>query len=300
MKNAILNVNGQIVAPHLAKVSAFDRSYLYGDSLYEVARTYEGKFFGLREHLERLEQSSRLARMVLGQTIEEYEREIHRTFEAFRAQPGMVKTEAYCRIVVSRGEGRIGFGIDCLTTSTLFTVYVQPLEPPTAAQFKKGAKLKISDRLRNDRRALDPAMKSGNYLNSLLAYLEAVAEDYSDAILLNAEGHVTEGTTFNLFYVKRGILASSPLDIGILDGITRRELIALTAELAIPYREVRFPKERLYEADEVFLASSIKEVFPVTRIDDRVIRNGLPGPLTQKLAEAFSLKVKSRLEKPRT
>jgi branched-chain amino acid aminotransferase len=296
MKNAILNVNGQIVTPEKAKVSVFDRSYLYGDSLYEVARTYRGKFFGLKEHLDRLAQSASLARMVLKQSSEDYAREIARTFDAFRAQPGMRDTEAYCRIVVSRGEGRIGFGLECLTSPTLFTIYVQPLEPPTAAQFEKGARLKISDRVRNAPKALDPAMKSGNYLNSLLAYLEAVTDGYGDAIMLNADAHVTEGTTFNVFYVNRGIVATPPLDIGILEGITRREVIAAARAIGIPVREVRFPKERFYEADEVFLSSSIKEVFPITQVDDKKIAEGKPGPITRKLAEAFRKRVAERSE----
>ena len=124
--------------------------------------------------------------------------------------------------------------------------------------------------MRNDPRALDPAMKSGNYLNSLLAYLEAAEAGFDDALLCNAEGNLTEGTTFNIFYVRRGIVATPPLDIGILDGITRRHVIELAAKLGIPVREVRFPHERLYEADEVFMTSSIKEVFRVARVDSKI------------------------------
>jgi branched-chain amino acid aminotransferase len=287
MQNAIININGQIFNPEEAKVSVFDRGYLYGDSLYEVVRSYQGEFFLLDEHLKRLESSAELCRMVLGQSLAVYRAEIYRTFQMFRVKPENQKTEAYVRLIVSRGTGKIGFGLSTLMSSTQYTIIVQPVEAPTLEQYKKGMKLRVANRLRNDRRALDPAMKSGNYLNSLLAYLEGASEGFEDAILCNSEGHVTEGTTFNLFYIRRGILATPPLDIGILDGITRRKVIQLAHELKIPCREVRFPKERLYEADEVFLSSSIKEVFPVTQIDSVTIGQGSQGLLTKRIHDAY-------------
>jgi branched-chain amino acid aminotransferase len=293
-KEILVNINGQLMSADQAKVSAFDRSYLYGDSLYEVARTYHGEFFGLDEHLERMTKSAELCHMVLSQKREEYRREILRTHAEWKKMPANRGKEAYCRIVVSRGEGRIGFGLSCLVSPTLYTIIVQPLEPPTAELFKKGYHFQVAKRLRNDPRALDPAMKSGNYLNSLLAYLEAASEEYDDALLCNQEGHVTEGTTFNIFYIRRGIIATPPLDIGILDGITRRETILCAKELGFEVREVRFPKERLYEADEVFMTSSIKEVFPVTRIDGRKIGDGTPGKLTRQLRTALEKRIDQR------
>ena len=130
-------------------------------------------------------------------------------------------------------------------------------------------------------------MKSGNYLNSLLAYLDAATGGYDDALLCNADGHVTEGTTFNVGYIRRGIIATSPLNIGILDGITRRALLGYAHKLGIPVRETRFPKERLYEADEVFVTSTIKEILPVTKLDGRKIGTGTCGKITLKLREGF-------------
>jgi branched-chain amino acid aminotransferase len=295
MQNAIVNVNGQIFQPEesdKAKVSVFDRAYLYGDSLYEVMRTYDGKFFELDAHLQRMEKSAALCRMILGQSLSVYKEQAERTLQAFYERQNKTakageKTEAYCRIILSRGEGKIGFGLSCLTTPTQYVIIVQPLEEPSAEMTARGAHLQISNRLRNDPRALDPAMKSGNYLNSLLAYLEAAAESYDDALMCNSDGHLTEGTTFNLFYIRRGIIATSPLEIGILDGITRKHLFEVAGSLKIPHRIVRFPRERLYEADEVFLTSTIKEVFPITRIDGRKICNGKPGALTMKLRKSF-------------
>lgn len=290
MANMVLNING-VIQPFELKsmqpaISPFDRSYLYGDSLYEVARTYNGRFCFLEEHLTRLAKSAELCKMVLNQELSEYQRQIERTFAAFQdltAKP----SEAYMRIVVSRGVGRIGFGISCLLTPTQYTIIVQPVEQPSPEQYAKGFHLQISTRLRNDTRALEPAMKSGNYLNSLLAYLDAASDNFDDALLCNQDGHLTEGTTFNIFYIKRGIVVTPPLDIGILDGITRRHVLKVAHEMKFDVREIRFPKERLYEADEVFITSSVREVFPVTKIDRRAIANGLPGPITAKLHEGY-------------
>ena len=176
MQKAIININGQIFTSEEAKVSVFDRGYLYGDSLYEAVRSYQGEFFLLDEHLRRLEKSAQLCRMALGQSLSVYRNEIHRTFQIFRAQPKNSKAEASVRIIVSRGTGKIGFGLSCLLSSTQYTIIMQPIEPPSPEKIRKGMKIRITERLRNDRRALDPAMKSGNYLNSLLACLEANSE----------------------------------------------------------------------------------------------------------------------------
>jgi branched-chain amino acid aminotransferase len=291
VEKAILNVNGKIFTPGepgtSAEISAFDRSYLYGDSLYEVIRTYHGRMFQMEEHLLRLERSAALCRMVLGQPLEHYRAEIERTHAAFRKLPEMARTEAYCRLVVSRGAGKIGFGLNCLKTPTLYTLYLQPLEPAREQAWEKGMSLRIVERMRNPARALDPAAKTGNYLNSLLGYLEGTAEGFDDALFLDADGHVTEGSTFNVFYVRRGILCTPPLDIGILHGLTRGFLIPVAAQLGIATREARFPRERLYEADEAFVTGTVREIFPVTRVDDRVLSQGRAGPVTRQLMRAF-------------
>ncbi len=294
MQNALINVNGQLFRPEQAKVGVFDRSYLYGDSLYEVVRTYDGIFLGMTEHLARLEASARLCRMTLSQTADEYRQAMIRSLEAWRKDVAKPGQEAYCRLVVSRGEGRIGFGLNCLLTPTLYSIIVQPLDLPSEAQVKKGLTLGFSERIRNDRRALDPAMKSGNYLNSLLAFLESSEQGFEDAVLCNFDGHVTEGTTFNVGYVRDGILVTPPLDIGILDGITRREILKLARELRIPVREVRFPRERMFEADEVFALSTTKDIMPVTRLDQHRIAGGKPGPITLRLRSAFQERMKER------
>jgi branched-chain amino acid aminotransferase len=172
---------------------------------------------------------------------------------------------------------------------------VEPISLFPNKPFSEGIKLQISKRIRNHPKALDPAMKSGNYLNSLLAYLTSAAAGFDDALMLDQQGFMTEGTTYNLFYVNRGIVATSPLDVGILDGVTRRAVLNLCVEMSIPCREVRFPKEYLYEADEVFVSSSLKEVMPVLNLDGKKIGKGKPGAITAKLKDAFNALVKAEL-----
>ncbi|MFZ9596278.1 MAG: aminotransferase class IV [Bdellovibrionia bacterium] len=273
------------------RVSVFDRGYLYGDSLYEVVRTYHQKFYLLDDHLKRLKNSANLARMTLPQGFEDtLLHEIHRTHAAFLKVPKNANQEAYLRVIVSRGVGKIGFSLKNLQSSPLFMILIQPLEQPSAQQFEQGMKVQISSRLRNHPRALDPAMKSGNYLNSVLAFLDAQEAGYDDALLCNSEGFLTEGTTFNLFYVRRGILATPPLPIGILEGITRAQVLRLADSLGIPFREVYFKPEQLLVADEVFLSSSIREVFPISQVGEKKIAQRGVGSVTRRLSEAYRLK----------
>jgi branched-chain amino acid aminotransferase len=297
-KTITVNVNGEILRDPLSlAIPVFDRSYLYGDSLYEVVRTYRGRFLYMEEHLMRMAKSAELCHLKLSQSLSQYRDECEKTLKAFQALPGMREVEAYCRIIVSRGTGKIGFGTEAIFTPTTFTVIAQPLNPPSNEQWEAGYRYTIVDRIRNDKRAQDPAAKTGNYMNSLLAYLEGTAKGFHDALLCDGEGFVTEGTTFNLFYVRRGIIVTSPFSSGILDGITRKQTIALAREAGYEVREVLYPKERLYEADEVFMTSTIKEVAPVVQIDDRKIANGKPGKITRKLKELFHADALSRADR---
>jgi branched-chain amino acid aminotransferase len=286
-RKTVININGKIIPPDSANVSVFDRSFLYGDSLYEVVRTYQGKPFRLKEHLIRMEKSASLCQMKLGHSVATYEKEILKTIATYRAQPGKSQEDVYMRIIVSRGSGKIGFGLKNLESSADYVIIVEPISMFPTPAFTAGTKLQVSKRVRNHPKAIDPAMKSGNYLNSLLAYLTAADAGYDDALMADQQGFLTEGTTFNVFYVKRGIVATPPLDVGILDGVTRRAIINLCVELGIPCREVRFPKEYLYAADEVFVTSSLKEVLPVLNLDGKKINNGKAGPVSAALKAAL-------------
>lgn len=296
MQHAIVNLQGSLMAASEARVSVFDRSYLYGDSLYEVVRSYGGKFIEsqMKAHMDRLWQSAKLCHMTISQPPQELVQACEDALAFFKQQP-FATQEVYCRLVLSRGVGRIGFGLKSLFTPTQYAIIVQPVESPSAEAHAQGMKLQVVDRFRNHPNALDPAMKSGNYLNNLLAFLEAAQDGYDDAILCDPDGFVTEGTTFNLFYVRRGILCTSPLPVGILDGITRRTVMRLAHEMEIEVREIDFKKERLYEADEVIATGTVKEVMAVTQVDRHKIgrgkRRGVPGPVTLQLREAFRKEV---------
>ncbi len=297
-RKVAVNVNGQILKDPLAScIPAFDRSYLYGDSLYEVIRTYGGNFVFMEEHLMRLAKSAELCRMKLSQPLSLYRDECEKTLRAFQALPGVGNAEAYCRIVVSRGTGKIGFGPENIFTPTTFTIIAQPLGEPTAEQWEQGFRYRIVDRVRNSKRARDPAAKTGNYMNSLLAYLEGTGDGFHDALLLDDDGFLTEGTTFNIFYVRRGIIATSPFSSGILDGITRKNVVNLARRAGFEVREVLYPKERLYEADEVFMTSTIKEVFPVVQVDHHKIGKGKPGKMTRELKQIFHTDALARAER---
>lgn len=292
MQPSIISMNGKIVPLEQAKVTVFDRSFLFGDSLYEVIRTYQGKPFRLEGHLDRLEASAKLCAMSLHQSREVYAAAVMDVIRAFRALPGEGASEVYVRLIVSRGSGKMGFGLKNLETKTQYTLIALRAADLAPQPFTQGTKIQISSIQRNPPEALNPAAKTGNYMNSLLAYLAAAKAGLDDAIMLNADGHVTEGTTFNIFYVNRGIVATSPLDIGILEGITRRVIFEICDELKIPYREIRFPPEYLYAADEVFITGSVKEVLPVTHLGERKIANGKPGKITRRIHERFLEKVR--------
>jgi branched-chain amino acid aminotransferase len=297
MQNATLNVNGKCISTvptaQWTGVSPWDRGFLYGDSLYEVLRTYEGKLVWEEEHLERLEQSARLCHFRLDFSRDFFKAELRKTVAAFYSSlDSPAKPELVVRLVVSRGAGSLGFDLSHIQTPNQWIIYVYPLVPASVEQLRQGVSLRVVSRLRNAKAALDPAMKSGNYLNSLLAYLEAKQNQaegtaFFDALLCDAQGFLTEGTTFNVFYIRRGILATPPLGIGILPGITRQKVLSLAQGLGLLVREVRFTPEYLQAADEVFLTSTIREVLPVTQVDSCRIQNGRPGPWTQRLLRAY-------------
>jgi branched-chain amino acid aminotransferase len=295
MQPSIISMNGKIVPLEQAKVTVFDRSFLFGDSLYEVIRTYQGKPFRLGDHLDRLEASAKLCAMSLHQSRDIYAAAVMDVIRAFRSLPGEGNAEVYVRLIVSRGSGKMGFGLKNLETKTQYTLIALRAADLAPPPFEAGTRIQVSPIRRNAPEALNPAAKTGNYLNSLLAYLGAAKAGLDDAILLNADGHVTEGTTFNVFYVNRGIVATPPLDIGILEGITRKVIFEICDELKIPYREVRFPPEYMYSADEVFITGSVKEILPVTYLGNKKIAQGKPGKITKKIHARFLEKVRQEV-----
>jgi branched-chain amino acid aminotransferase len=284
----LVNVDGRLVPPEEAFVPVLDRGFLYGDSVYEVVRTYRGKVFELGRHLDRMDRSAAGIALQLPPR-ERIERELLRTLQASG------NAESYARIVVTRGEGKFGLAPHLATGPGRMIVVVRPLEPPPAEAYERGLRMAVAVTRRNPPQALDPALKTGNYLNSVLALREAHEAGADDALLLDLRGHVTEGSSSNVFFVQDGVLVTPPLQVGILHGVTRGIVIELARAEGLIVREEPHGPEALAAADEVFVTSTIREVLAVTTLvfvgaqgaSVRTVKEGKPGPITRQLHAAF-------------
>ena len=290
----LCNVEGKLVPPEQAFVPVLDRGFLYGDSVYEVVRTYGGRPFELARHFARMERSASRIGLALPPR-EQIERELSRTLEA-AGNP-----ESYARIVVTRGEGQFGLGAH-LSDSHRLIVIVRPLQLPAEEQYQRGVSLAVVHTRRNPPEALDPALKTGNYLNNILALREAHDAGADDAVLLDLRGRVTEATTSNVFFVQRGVVVTPPLSLGMLEGVTRAVVIEVAREEGMMVREEPHGPEALAAADEVFLSSTLREIMPVTSLlflessgeQKRQVADGRPGPIAQRLRAAFRRYVEKR------
>ncbi len=282
----LVNINGRIQNRDQAVLSVFDRGFLYGDSVYETVRTYEGIPFLLDRHLKRLTASAE--RIALPGPSEAYiSREVSRT----REQAG--EGEWLIRIVVTRGEtpywpeGRpVGLDPAAFQKPNLIVYLVPFLEGIPELQ-ESGVAVSIVPIRRNSTASLDPRIKSSNQLNNILAVAAASRDSSYEAIMLNPEGFVAEGASSNLFIVRNGELMTPPLGAGILEGITREVVFQLAGELGMPFREVDFLPQDLRDAEEAFLTSSIKEIMPIVRCNGRPVGSGRPGRQSVKLLERF-------------
>jgi branched-chain amino acid aminotransferase len=273
-------IDGQVCLPEEAKVSVFDRGFLYGDSVYETIGTAYGRLFAARDHLDRLERSaSRIGLAVPSRA--DIERAIGETIAA-AGNP-----ESRVRVILTRGVGKLDLD-PASASDTRLVVIVFPLGPPTPEMFDKGVSVAIVSVARNSPRAIDPAVKSGNYLNNVLALGEARRRSGAyEAILCAGDGSIAEGSTSNVFAVIGGEVRTPPPEVGILDGITRAKVIALCKENGVPFAERRLSPEELRNAEEAFLTSATRGVLPIARIDERPVGAGVPGPVTRQLMALY-------------
>jgi branched-chain amino acid aminotransferase len=279
---AWIYLNDRFVKEDEAQISVFDHGFLYGDGVYETIRSYGDKIFMRDQHLARLRRSAD----AIGLTIPErnWPSLLHESME--RNGVGNDRTDAYIRITISRGKGDIGLDPALCRTPTI-VIITKPLKPPPAERYRTGVSLIVARTRRNLPGALDPQIKATNFLNNIQAKREAIAAGAFDSVLLNWEGHVTECTVSNLFFVEAGRLCTPALPCGILDGITRGILLTLAREGGIPVSEGRFTAEVLAAAEECFLSNTTMEVMPATQLNGRPIGNGMPGPLTGRLHQIF-------------
>jgi branched-chain amino acid aminotransferase len=272
-----VHVDGHICLPEEAKVSVFDRGFLYGDSVYETIGTVRGRLFALSDHLDRLERSARglSLRLPPRATIEQA---IHDTVAAAG------NAESRVRVMVTRGSGKLDLDPASAGEPRL-VVIVQPLAGPTRQMYDEGVAVAIVSVTRNLPGAIDPAIKSGNYLNNVLALGEARQRPgVHEAILLSAAGSVAEGASSNVFAVVGGTLRTPALSVGILAGVTRDKVMGLAREAGIAVAEVEFMSpDELRAAGEVFLTSAARGVLPVREVDGHPVGPGVPGPVTRRL-----------------
>lgn len=273
-------LNGKLVPQDEARVSVYDHGLLYGDGVFEGIRVYHGIVFLLEEHIERLYESARAIRLEIPISPAEMTKAVEETVKANGLESG------YVRLVVTRGAGALGLDIrktsdpQVIIIADTITLYPQEI-------YDNGLPLITASTIRNHPSALSPRIKSLNYLNNILAKIEATDGGTIEALMLNHKGEVAECTGDNIFIVRKGVLLTPPNDAGILEGVTRNAVMRLAREAGIEVREVSMTRHDIYIADECFLTGTAAEVIAVVSLDGRPIGDGKPGPMTQKLLGLF-------------
>ena len=254
-------LNDKIVHSTEARISVFDHGFLYGDGIFETIRVYDGVAFMLDEHLKRLFRSASLIGLNIQKTFSEIKIAIYETLQANSL------TNAYLRITVTRGEGAIGLD-PALCKGPTFVIMVNEFKEYPSSYYKNGLKAIISTVKRNIKEAIDSRIKSLNFLNNILAKIEAKQHESYEAIMLNYQDYLAEGTISNIFFVKNDILCTPSIECGILDGITRAIVIDLAIKNGIRVKEGEFTRDDLFSASEVFITNTTMEVMPVSVIID--------------------------------
>lgn len=274
-------LNRELVEKKDAKVSVFDHGYLYGDGVFEGIRTYDCLVFKLKEHVDRLYESAHSIMLNISFTKKQMVEAIIKTLKANKLKDG------YIRVVVSRGEGDLGLDPrKCKGNETLviitdkITLYPKQL-------YQKGMEIITVPTVRNIPEALNPQIKSLNYLNNILAKIEAINSGYQEALMLDHLGYVAECTGDNIFMVKKGKLYTPPQCMGTLRGITRDAVLDIAKKLKLSTNEHVLTRHELYLSDECFLTGTAAEIVPVVKVDGRRIGTGIPGKFTKKIMQEF-------------
>ncbi len=274
-------INGELVDKKEAKVSVFDHGLLYGDGVFEGIRSYKCLVFKLKEHIERLFESAHTIMLNIPLTKEKLMQAVVKTLKINRLRDG------YIRVVVTRGEGDLGLDPrKCKGKETIIIITDKIVFYPEKL-YKDGLEIITVPTVRNLPEALNPQIKSLNYLNNILAKIEAINSGYEEAIMLDFMGYVAECTGDNIFIVKREQLYTPPQCMGTLRGITRDTVLELARKLKIPTHEHVLTRHELYISDEVFLTGTAAEIIPVVKVDGRVIGKGKLGNLTLRLMKEF-------------
>ncbi|MBA7506855.1 Branched-chain-amino-acid aminotransferase [subsurface metagenome] len=281
-------LNGSFVNLAQAKISVFDRGFLYGDGLFETMRAYCGEVFRLEDHLDRLFRSAKEIELSFSYTRKELKNIIKRILKTNNL------FEAYIRLTLSRGVSEPGLISKSKSSATLVIV-ARKFKPLSASEHKRGWRATIVETRQNQASPVS-RLKSLNFLNNILARKEAKAKRFDEGILLNTVGDVTEASTSNIFLVKKGILITPPEESGLLPGITRRVVLELATSLGLKVYKRRISLDGLIGAEEAFLTNSLIEIMPLVEIDCRRIGKGKPGTLTQRIHKAYQDLVKREIK----
>lgn len=279
-KELQIYINGQFYPKSEAKISVYDHGLLYGDGVFEGIRSYNCLVFKLKEHLDRLFESAHTITLEIPQTREELAEIILETLRINQFR------DAYVRVVVTRGTGDLGLDPQKCKKATVFVIADKIVLYPEKL-YRNGMAIITVPTVRNLPEAVNPAIKSLNYLNNIMAKIEANNSGYVEALMLNQQGYVAECTGDNIFIVKDRILLTPPTYVGVLEGITRQAIIDLARRNDIPFQERMMTRHDLFNADEAFLTGTAAEVIPVVAIDGRTVGSGKPGKVTAKLKSAF-------------
>ena len=273
-------INGEFFDKEDAKISVYDHGLLYGDGVFEGIRSYSGKVFKKREHINRLWDSASAIMLEIPMTREEMIEAVEKTLEINKISDG------YIRLIVTRGTGSLGLDpTKCANPQVIIITDHISLYPQEL--YENGLEIITVSVMRNHPAALSPRIKSLNYLNNVLAKIEGLQAGCIEALMLNHKGEVAECTGDNMFLVRKGELLTPPIDAGILEGITRQAVIDLAVEMGVNVREIPLTKYDVYIADECFLCGTAAEVIPVVTVDSRSIGSGRPGPVTKELLDRF-------------
>jgi branched-chain amino acid aminotransferase len=282
----LVSVNGKISKPEEAQISVFDRGFLFGDGVYEVVRSYGRILFAVEDHIDRLINSALRIDLKIGLSKEEIIKELYRIYNHAD------QDDMYVRLVITRGQSQ-RINIDpSQPLKPNIVVYLKDIEKSDPKFHTDGVDIVTASVYRNSKKSLDPNIKSGNYLNNIMAIGEAKKKNVYDAVMTNSEGQITEGPTWNIFMVKDGRIIGPPDQSDILHGITRKILKAICLKNSLKWEEKNFTVSEFKMADEGFSTGSVKEVLAIRSLDGVKIGTGKPGPMTQKLALLYKEYVK--------
>jgi len=273
-------INGTLYNKEDAKVSVYDHGLLYGDGVFEGMRSYNGKVFRLAEHIRRLYDSARAIWLEIPISQEQMADAVNQTLAANNLVDG------YIRLVITRGAGTLGLDPN-RTSDPQVIIIADKISLYPEEFYEKGLEIVTASTIRNHPAALNPRIKSLNYLNNILAKIEGLKAGCVEALMLNTKGEVAECTGDNIFIVRDGVVYTPSLDAGILGGITRDAVIELARASGRSVVECPMTRHDIYVADECFLTGTAAEVVPVVKIDNRAIGTGTPGPITRDLKDRF-------------